>query len=160
MTAAVQFDTFTMEREFPVAPARVYAAFADPNIKRHWFAESAHHQVEEFTMQFEVGGRELASYRFNPGTPFAGVLLESSGVFLDLLPGQRIVNAATMAIGGRRISASIHTFEFSETASGATWMVFTHQAAFFEGADGPEMRRAGWQQLFEQLHARLAKDGQ
>ncbi len=160
MTAAVQFDTFTMEREFPVPPARVYAAFADPRAKRHWFAESANHHIEEFAMQFEVGGRELASYRFNAGTPFAGVLLESDGVFLDLVPGQRIVNAATMAIGGRRISASIHTFEFNATASGATWMVFTHQAAFFEGADGPDLRRAGWQQLLDQLHASLVQGGQ
>jgi hypothetical protein len=29
--------------------------------------------------------------------------------------------------------------------------VFTHQAAFFEGADGPQMREAGWHQLLARL---------
>jgi len=155
MTTAAQFDTFTMEREFDASPARVYAAFADPRRKRQWFAESDHHQVEAFTMQFEVGGRESASYRFNAGSPFAGVLLESDGVYLDLVPDSRIVNAATMAIGGRRISASVHTFEFSPAPGGGTRLRFTHQAAFFEGADGPDMRRAGWQQLLDRLQAAL-----
>jgi len=155
MTTAAQFDTFTMEREFDASPARVYAAFADPRRKRQWFAESEHHQVEAFTMQFEVGGRESASYRFNTGSPFAGVQLESDGVYLDLVPDTRIVNAATMAIGGRRISASVHTFEFSPTPDGGTQLRFTHQAAFFEGADGPDMRRAGWQQLLDRLQAAL-----
>ncbi|MCD2515705.1 SRPBCC family protein [Massilia sp. G4R7] len=158
MTAAVQFDTFTMEREFGASPARVYAAFADPRRKRQWFAESDNHTVEAFAMQFEVGGRESASYRFNAGSPFAGVLLESDGVYLDLVPDQRIVSAATMAIGGRRISASVHTFEFSPAPGGGTRLRFTHQAAFFEGADGPDMRRAGWQQLLDQLQAAVAKD--
>ncbi|TWI62905.1 uncharacterized protein YndB with AHSA1/START domain [Pseudoduganella lurida] len=155
MTGPAQFDTFTIERAFPAAPERVYAAFADPRRKQRWFAEGEHHEVEQFTMQFEVGGREEARYRFKAGSPFAGVSLASDGVFLDLVPDRRIVAAATMAIGGQRISASVHTFEFTATAGGTTRLLFTHQAAFFDGADGPELRRAGWQQLLDQLQAAL-----
>lgn len=153
---AVQFDTFTIERALPAPLARVYAAFADPRHKQRWFAEGKTHEVEAFTMQFEVGGRELARYRFNAGTPFPGVELESEGVFLEIVPQVRIVSAATMAIGGRRISASLHTFEFSGGDNTPTQLRFTHQAAFFEGADGPAMRRGGWEQLLGQLVGSLA----
>jgi hypothetical protein len=32
-----------------------------------------------------------------------------------------------------------------------TDLVLTHQGAFFEGADGPEMREAGWRKLLGRL---------
>lgn len=156
MTTLARFDTFTIERDLPAPLERAYAAFADPARKQRWFAESRQHEVEQFTMQFEVGGREQARYRFNAGTPFPGARLESEGVFLDIQPRRRIVTASTMAINGQRISASVQTFEFEE-AGAATRMRFTHQAAFFEGADGPELRRAGWEQLLGQLQDALAQ---
>ena len=152
----VQFDTFTIERALPAPLSQVIAAFADPRRKQRWFAESAAHEVEEFSMAFEVGGRERACYRFRPGTPFAGTILESDGVFLEIVPGVRIVSAATMTIGGRRISASLHTFEFAGGEAAPTRLRFTHQAAFFEGADGPAIRRDGWEQLLRQLTTALA----
>jgi hypothetical protein len=34
--------------------------------------------------------------------------------------------------------------------------VCERQAAFFEGADGPEMRKAGWSQLLDRLGELLA----
>jgi len=156
MTNPAQFDTFTIERTFAAPLARVFQAFSDPREKKLWFAEGAQHEIERYDMQFEIGGREQARYRFKPGTPFAGVALESDGYFLDILPQQRIVAAATMAMGERRFSASLHTFEFFSDGSGATRLLFTHQAMYGDGADGPQLRRAGWQQLLDQLHAALA----
>jgi hypothetical protein len=32
---------------------------------------------------------------------------------------------------------------------------FTHQAAFYEGADGPAMRRGGWEKLLDALATTL-----
>lgn len=156
MAQAAQFDTFTLERTFDVPLARVYRAFTDPRTKQRWFAEGAQHEIEHYDMQFEVGGRELARYRFKSGTPFAGVVLVSDGYFLDIVPEQRIVAAATMAMGEQRFSASLHTFEFMSDGPAATRLVFTHQAMYGDGADGPDVRRAGWQQLLDQLHAALA----
>jgi uncharacterized protein YndB with AHSA1/START domain len=46
------------------------------------------------------------------------------------------------------------TVELLRTEKG-TDLLFTHQAAFFEGADGPEMREEGWRKLFERLKAEL-----
>jgi hypothetical protein len=33
--------------------------------------------------------------------------------------------------------------------------VFTHQAAFFEGADGPQMREHGWRYLLDAVSGAL-----
>jgi uncharacterized protein YndB with AHSA1/START domain len=154
-----QFDTFVIEREFAAPPARVFAAFSDPAVKRRWFADGHTHDTEHYALQFEVGGREQARYRLRPGTPLPGAVLEADGLILDIVPQQRIVIASTMAIQGHRMSASLYTFEFFGGPGQPTRMVFTHQGAFFEHADGPAMRRVGWEQLIGQLQRELGEGG-
>jgi uncharacterized protein YndB with AHSA1/START domain len=152
----VVHNTFVIERKYPHPVSKVFAAFSDASKKRRWYAEGHNHDVEEFTMDFRVGGNERSAYRMGPNTPFPGVPLVSEGVFLDIVPNKRIVQAAQMAIGGKRISATMVTIELRPTAEG-TDLVCTHQGAFFEGADGPQMREQGWQKLLSQLEAELAK---
>jgi len=53
-----------------------------------------------------------------------------------------------MIIGGKCISASLVTAEFLPSKTG-TDLILTHQGAFFEGADGPEMRESGWRKLLD-----------
>ncbi|CAN5594146.1 SRPBCC family protein [soil metagenome] len=152
---SVIHDTFVIEQSYPAPPARVFAAFADPALKRRWFAEGHQHDVEAFEMDFRVGGLERAAYRFNAGGPFEGVGLVHEGVYLEIVPDARIVSAGAMAMGGHRISASLVTFELLAEGAGTT-LVFTHQGAFFEGADGPAMRQDGWKVLLDQLARVLA----
>ena len=153
---SVIHSTFVIERSYPKPPERVFSAFADPAKKRRWFAEGASHEVEEFEMDFRVGGTELARYRFKAGTPFPGVGLTHEGSYQDIVPNRRVVAASTMTFGDKRISASLVTVEFLATDKG-TDLICTHQGAFFEGADGPQIREAGWRQLFEQLAKELTR---
>ena len=146
--------TFVIKRSYPTTPERVFAAFADPAKKRRWYAESGNHDVEKFEMDFRVGGRERAEFRFKAGTPFAGTALTSENSYQDLVPNRRVVFAGTMTFGDRRISAALATVELLPTDRG-TDMIFTHQAVFFEGADGPQMRQDGWRQLLERLAREL-----
>ena len=60
-----------------------------------------------------------------------------------------------MSLGGRRISSSLVTIELLPTDKG-TDLICTHQGAFFEGSDGPEMREGGWRKLLERLDKDLA----
>jgi uncharacterized protein YndB with AHSA1/START domain len=149
-------STFVIERSFPSSPERVFSAFADAAKKRRWFAEGPMHVVEEFTSDFRVGGAERLRYRFKEDTPFPGVELTNQGTYQEILPNRRIVSASTMALGNKPISASLVTIELVATGKG-TDLICTHQGAFFEGADGPQIREAGWRKLIDNLAAELSQ---
>ena len=153
---SVIHNTFVIERSYPAKPERVFAAFADPAKKRRWFAEGDHHELEQYDLEFRVGGQESARFRFKAGTPVAGLVCKNNTSYLMIVPNSRIVFVSTMTIGENVISASLGTIELLPTAAG-TDLLFTHQGAFFEGADGPEMRQDGWRKLFDHLAAELAR---
>ena len=148
-------STFVIERSYPAKPDRVFAAFADPAKKRQWFATSEHHDLEEFSSDFKVGGSERARYRFNANSPFPGVELTNDGTYQDIVLNRRIVTASNMAMAGHIFSSSLVTIELLPTAEG-TDLICTHQGAFFEGSGGPEMREEGWRKIFENLDKELA----
>jgi uncharacterized protein YndB with AHSA1/START domain len=147
---SVIHSTFVIERSYPTTPQRVFAAFSDPAKKRRWFAGDKDFQAEEFEMDFRVGGSERSSFRAQ------GVTCTNDTVYRDIVPDRRIVIAYTMTLGDRRISSSHATVELLPTEQ-ATDLIFTEQAAFFEGADGPQLREEGWRKLLENLAKELAR---
>ena len=147
--SAVVHSTFSLERTYPSPPARVFAAFANQETKRRWFAEGEGWQVDEFTVDFRVGGREVARFRFKGGPPMG-----NDTVYLDIVPERRIVLVYTMTAGDRRISVSLATVEIAPAGAG-TRLVYTEQGAFFEGADAPRQREHGCRWLLEQLAEEL-----
>jgi uncharacterized protein YndB with AHSA1/START domain len=153
---SVIHSTFVIERSYPKPPELVFSAFADAAKKRRWFAEGHSHKVEEFEMDFRVGGTERARYRFTAGTPFEGIAITNEGSYQDIVPNRSIVTASTMTFGDKRISSSLVTIELLPTDKG-TDLICTHQGAFFEGSDGPQLRETGWRLLLEKLAEELAE---
>jgi len=154
--SSVIHSTFVIERSYPAPPEKVFAALSDPSKKRRWFAEGASHDVQEFAMDFRVGGSERVQYLFKKGTPIEGKLLTYQGIVQDIVPNERIVTASTMGFGDKPFSASLVTLELLPTDAG-TDLICTHQGTFFEGSDGPQMREGGWRKLFDNLAAEVAR---
>ena len=143
-------DTFTLETSYPVPVARVFAFLSEPEKKRRWYATSDRHATEAFEMDFREGGVERTSYRMNDKTPFPGAVLATEGRFEEIAEGRRMVISSSMTLGGQRISTSLVTFELIDNG-GSTDLILTHQAVFYEGADGPQMRKGGWEALLARL---------
>lgn len=146
---SVTHGTFVIERNYPVAPERVFAAFSDPVTKHRWFVDDEASGVEDFGMDFRVGGVERKRFSNQNG------VFTNDTVYLDIVPNRRIVFAYTMSMGDKRFSSSQATVELLAAGKG-TDLIFTEQGAFFEGADGPKMREDGWRALFESLAKELA----
>lgn len=142
---SVTHARFTLEREYPHPPDRVFAAFAEPEAIRAWLVEGEGWDVESFDMDFRVGGHQASSFRFQDGPE-----IHNHTVYQDIVPDERIVYAYSMTVEGERISASLATVEF-HPVDGGTELVFTEQDAFLDGHDGLESRRSGTDGLLDDL---------
>jgi uncharacterized protein YndB with AHSA1/START domain len=149
-------STFVLERSYAAAPERVFEAFADPEKKRRWFFGSGRGELQHHELDFRVGGKEQARMKFGPGTPIAGKTITNETTYENIVPGRRIVTAYRMSIDGAPFSVSLATIEILPSATG-TDLILTHQGAYFEGADGPEMRKDGWTSLLGKLATELAQ---
>lgn len=147
--------SFTIERRYPAGANKIFAAFADPSLKKSWFANSDTHEVETFQSDFRVGGAERLTYKFGADTPFPGARLVSEGVFHDIVDQQRIVTSSRMAIEGTPISVALETIEIAQ-AGEETCVTCTFQGVFFEGGDGSALREQGWRVLLKRLGKALA----
>ncbi|MBO0780427.1 MAG: SRPBCC family protein, partial [Ktedonobacteraceae bacterium] len=123
---SIQHTTFTIERTYPVSPARAFAAWADPEAKAQWFPKAD-------SFDFRVGGRE-----FNRSS-HEGATYTYDAHYQDIVPGQRIAYTYTLDRNETRISVSVATVEFRKATAG-TQLIYTEQGAFLDGEDRPEYR--------------------
>src|SRR6185312_11642697 len=75
----VTHATFTLERSYPVPPARVFAAWAEPAAKSSWFTPGPGFGHE---LDFRIGGREVAT-----GGPDGGPVMTVSLTTVEFTPG-------------------------------------------------------------------------
>jgi uncharacterized protein YndB with AHSA1/START domain len=143
--------TFSIERLYDATSARVFRAWADPDIKARWFAGSNDWKQLEREIDFRIGGRERLS-----GTWPNGRISTFEGHYHDIVPDERIVYSYAMRLNETRISVSLATVEFKSVASG-TQLVFTEQAAFLDGYDDAGSRDRGTRLLLDRLEAELKR---
>lgn len=133
---------FTIEKVIAASPAAVFRAYAEEELKRQWFVDSdgPGWTKHAYSLDFRPGGTETGAFELAE-RPGAG-LHENATTYLDIVDGERIVYAYTMAWNGRVHSASLATVSFAATEAGCRLTV-TEQGAHFPPSDGPEMRRGG-----------------
>jgi uncharacterized protein YndB with AHSA1/START domain len=146
---SVTHATFVLEHAYPVAPARVFDAWADPAVKARWFSGAPDRAAEPMKMDFRVGGTEQAVTRGD-----GGPVIVYEGLFRDIVPGERIVVANWIDVDGQRISVSQFTAEFQADGSG-TRIVVTEQGAYLDGHDSPDSRAIGIRAQLAALAAEL-----
>ncbi len=151
MQRSVTHATFAVERRYPAAPARVFAAWASPDAKKSWFACHAEWRLTEYALDFRVGGREHLST--SPGTGPAHIY---DAQYHDIVPDRRMVYAYTMHLGPTRISVSLATVEL-EPAGQGTRLLFTEQGAFLDGYDDVSGREHGTRVGLDNLEAALRR---
>jgi uncharacterized protein YndB with AHSA1/START domain len=149
---SVTHDTIRIERVFDAAPARVFAAWADPAARARWDVPGSDWRIAESRYDFRVGGREFC--RFGP--PSDPVYLAESS-YADIVPERRIVFTYTMDRGATRISVSLTTVELLPAGS-RTRLVLTEQVAFLDGGDTASERERGWGAMLRKLDAELRRE--
>jgi uncharacterized protein YndB with AHSA1/START domain len=143
--------TFTLERVYDAAPARVFRAWADPKIKARWFGGIEGWQMLERSIDFRIGGKERLS-----GRKGSGVVSTFDAVYHDIVPDQRIIYCYDMHLDGRHISVSLATVTLEPEGAG-TRLVFTEQDVFLDGYDDAGSREHGTRILLEQLGGELRR---
>jgi uncharacterized protein YndB with AHSA1/START domain len=146
---SVVHDSFTLERTYPAAPERVFAAWASIEAKAHWFGNEEGLDLVEHTLDFRVAGRERLAAKAE------GKLFEFDATYYDIVDNERIVWCYDMRMDGRRISASLGTVEILAVAGG-TKLVLTEQGAFLDGLDTNAQRAEGTEQFLDNLGTYLA----
>jgi len=150
-TRKVVYGAFTIERTLAASPARVYAAFADPAAKAHWFGWTEEWTLLEASLDFRVGGEET-----NHGRHKSGFVSEMWAQYADIVPDERIVWTYRMAVNGKPISVSLASVELTPDGEG-TRMVFTEQDAFLDDFEDNGGREQGTNQILDALDAYLER---
>jgi uncharacterized protein YndB with AHSA1/START domain len=147
----VTHSTFVIQRTYDASPARVFAAFAQPEAKARWFAGPEEWGPDEHEMDFRVGGREISR-----GGPKGGPLHSFEAIYQDIVPNQRIIFTYDMHIDETRISVSLTTIELKPKGIG-TELTFTEQGAYLDGYDNPAEREHGTRELLDALGTELQR---
>jgi uncharacterized protein YndB with AHSA1/START domain len=166
MDRYVTHATFSLERIYPVPPARVFAAWADPAAKARWFAPgtAAGHQLD-----FRAGGREVNHFRAE-----GGPALTFESFYRDIVPDERIIYSSTLSAGNDVVTVSVTTVELSTVElstvelstvelstvefgpdHGNTRLVLTEQGTFLDGREEPDWRKRGTGDWLDALDADL-----
>jgi uncharacterized protein YndB with AHSA1/START domain len=146
---SIAHGSFTVARTYPVPPAQVFAAFADPAIKGKWFGDPNGESIAD-VFEFRVGGREVRTGEAAPGQTYA---VEAR--YYDIVANERIIYTYDVLIGGERTSVSVAAVTFAPEGGG-TRLTITEHGAFLDGFEEPEGRQGGTEFVLDRLATLLA----
>ncbi len=143
-------STFVIERTYAASPARVFAAFSDPEAKNRWFANGDGWGTDAYQLDFRVGGREI--YRGHHD----GTAVTFDAIYYDIIENERLIWAYDMLMNDNRISVSLSTIELVPDGDG-TRLTFTEHDTFLDGFEAVGPREEGTRELLNALEAELRR---
>jgi len=142
---SVVHGSFTITRNWPHPPAKVFQAFADRDAKDKWFAGGPDLTRLSREFDFREGGREHVAGRWK-----TGVVSTFDSIYLDIVPNERIVYSYTMHLDDRKISVSQACIELKPDGEG-TKLIVTEHGDFLDGYDDAGSREHGTNFLMDAL---------
>ncbi len=155
MTIPFFHGTFTIRRTWAATPARVFAAWADPELKAQWFTgPSDRWALIRRSMDLVRGGSEVLEGRFTE----SGMTTLFEARYHLVEPDQRLVYAYDLHLSGQFHSTTLASLTLAPDDA-RTHVVYTEQIVFIDGADGTESRRHGTGLQFDAIETVLNLDG-
>jgi len=147
MTIPFFHGTFTIRRSWAATPERVFAAWADPEVKAQWFTgPSERWTLIRRSMDFVVGGTEVLEGRFAE----SGMTTLFEARYHLIEPAQRLVYAYDLHLFGQFHSTTLSSLTL-EAEGARTKVAYTEQIVFIDGQDGNESRRHGTDLQFDAI---------
>jgi uncharacterized protein YndB with AHSA1/START domain len=111
---SVTHSTFTLEREYAVTPARLFAAFSTKEQREKWFGDPSQPPAT-WDFDFREGGREYTSGEFH------GQLSVFDATFHDIVDDERIVFGYNLYVGGAKLSTRLPCAKEAPVACSSSW---------------------------------------
>ena len=143
--ASMMHATRVMERTYAASPARVFRAWADPDVRRLWGTPSDEVEIRNDAADFRIGGEDVQSCMVG-GDVVATVV----GRYHDIVPDRRIIYTEVISEPGTLQGMSLVSAEFIPAGNG-TRLVLTLQTVAVDGSDLLDGVAAGWTSALERL---------
>lgn len=137
-------------RELPVSPQAVFDAWTDPASVKQWFAPRPY-AIAECEIDLRPGG----GFRTVMNDPDGNQMMDSTGCYLEIVPGERLVWTAALTTGYRPQSSDLPftaILELAETADGCHYRAI----AVHQDPDGAKQHESmgfhdGWGTVVDQM---------
>lgn len=138
-----------LQRDFPVAPDAVFAAWSDAEAQLEWSAPPAGWWMACEAFRLEVGHLDI--WRFGPDGEAPYV---NENRYQDIVAGERIVYTTTLSHAGRLTFAGAVSVEIAAHGDGARLTL--RETGVHLGEDDTEGHRQGWASMLDGLAKHLA----
>ncbi len=145
MAAVITKPSLTIKRRFKAPPAKVYAAWTDPEKMSRWMGP-ADVQTVIAECDVRVGGRYAVKMVTSSGEEH-----DVCGVYREIVPNEKLVFTWAWLTTPERESLVTVTFKDD---NGGTLMTLLHEQFFDE--DARDRHNAGWTGTMERLEKYLA----
>jgi uncharacterized protein YndB with AHSA1/START domain len=154
-TKPIFHGTFSLTRVWAAAPARVFRAWSDPQIKALWFSgPPADWTAVRRSIDFRTGGVEVLEGRFHT----SGLATFYEARFHLIEPDQRLIYAYDLHHDGGFHSVTLASLVL-EPEGAKTRVSYTEQIVFLNGRDGTADRQHGTELQYSMIEKAVLAQG-